>query len=684
MKYVHFSVKLLLAMSLSLTACLTSSAQGTVQHSSLTTSQMKPSLRGELFSLLDLDYPGLEQVKAMHEAGDEEGAAATLLSYYRGRTGIMTPDIDLDKIKISETEQKYADDALSHTFFVHYGYQPSFNYGEDIDWRYWPVKDNELRWQLHRQKWFIPLGKAWRVSGDGKYAEEWVREYIDWIVKNPNVRLSPADYELAAEDVKGDAENARFAWRPLEVSDRLQNQITQFELFKDAEAFTPDFLTEFLVNYHAHAAHIMRNWSKQGNHLLFEAQRMVYAGTFFPEFVDAASWRSRGVEILNREINAQVYDDGGQYELDPHYHLASINIFCKALAMAGMNGFRSDFPQSYIDTVEKMIMFYADICYPDYTNPCFSDAKLTGKKEMLQNYRTWSKIFPDNQQIRHLATEGREGSFPDHLSKGFLTSGFFVFRNSWGQDAVQMVVKAGPKGEWHCQPDNGTFELWYNGQILFQDSGSYVYAGDKEVMEWRNWFRSTCHHNTLTLGDKDMETTESRTLLWQPEGTVQTLVTENQSYRSLKHRRSVFFVDNTYFVIVDEATGNFGGTVNLHYQMPRGKVPNDREDMTFYTEREGESQMMFRCFGPENMTMKKEEGWVSTSYMKKSKRMNVSFNVRQDTPGEPVRYITVIYPKKEAGKFPSMTAMFKGGFSDDGLQLQVKVGKEKKTLGYTL
>lgn len=31
-----------------------------------------------------------------------------------------------------------------------------------------------------------------------------------------------------------------------------------------------------------------------------------------------------------------------------------------------------------------------------------------------------------------------------------------------------MVVKAGPKGEWHCQPDNGTFELWANGRNLFR------------------------------------------------------------------------------------------------------------------------------------------------------------------------------------------------------------------------
>ena len=146
-----------------------------------------------------------------------------------------------------------------------------------------------------------------------------------------------------------------------------------------------------------------------------------------------------------------------------------------------------------------MIMFYANISFPDYTNPCFSDAKLTTKKEMVKNYKSWSKLFPKNQAIKYFATEGKEGALPDYMSKGFLKSGFFVFRNSWGMDATQMVVKAGPKAFWHCQPDNGTFELWFNGKNLFPDSGSYVYAGEGEVMEQRNWHRQTCVHNTVTL-----------------------------------------------------------------------------------------------------------------------------------------------------------------------------------------
>ena len=162
-------------------------------------------LKSEVFSLLNLDYPGLEKVKALHQEGKDEDAAKALLDYYRARTNVKTPDINLNKVTISKEEQQWADDGLKHTFFVHKGYQPSYNYGEDINWQYWPVKDNELRWQLHRHKWFTPMGKAYRISGDEKYAKEWAHQYIDWIKKNPLVKMDKKEYELVSDGkIKGE------------------------------------------------------------------------------------------------------------------------------------------------------------------------------------------------------------------------------------------------------------------------------------------------------------------------------------------------------------------------------------------------------------------------------------------------------------------------------------------------
>lgn len=638
-------------------------------------------LRKEAFDLLNLDYPGLEKVKAACARQQWSEASQALLDYYRHRSGVMYPDIDLKNIRLSKEEQKWADDALEHTFFVHKGYQPSYNYGKDINWQYWPVQDNELRWQLHRHKWFTPMGKAYRLSGDEKYAEEWAYQYMDWIKKNPLTPVKQEEYELvSAGEVKGIAENVRFAWRPLEVSNRLQDQTLQFLLFVSSSAFTPEFLTEFLVNYHRHALHILANYSAQGNHLLFEAQRMVYAGAFFPEFREASAWRESGISILNREIKKQVYPDGGQYELDPHYHLAAINIFCKALRMADVNGFRQEFPAEYVNTVKNMIEFYSNICFPDYSNPCFSDAKRGERSEEIRNYKDWLKIFPDCEWIRYYATEGREGSPLPYLSHGALTSGFFTFRNGWKQDATVMVVKAGPKGEWHCQPDNGTFELWYNGRNLFPDSGSYVYAGDAEVMKLRNWFRQTCVHNTLTLDEKNLQTTESVTKFWKSEGNEQVLVTENPHYEGLKHRRSVFFVDRTYFVIVDEAVGDAKGTVNLNYNLCEGAVEVDGKNNMLISSFEGPSNVKLQCFAEKKMTLKEKEGWRSVAYRQRVPRTAVSFNIDKKT-SDAVRYITIIYPANNTMTCPTFKAKFLNkSYDEKGVRVEVSVNGKKRRL----
>lgn len=636
----------------------------------------------EAFRLLNLDRPELKTVKQYYNRGDNKAAAAALLDYYRHRTTVVNPDIDLDNVTVSEKEQRWADEALEHTFYVHDGYQPSFNYGKDIDWQYWPVKDNELRWQLHRHKWFVPMGKAYHKSKDERYAKEWMLQYTDWIEKNPLIKIDKRQYEGDAKADSRMLENVRFAWRPLETSHRVQDQISQFTLFIQSPNFTPEFLCKFLVNYHRNACHVMENYSEKGNHLLFEAQRMFFAGTFFPEFRDAAAWQQSGIDILNREIAKQVYDDGGQFELDPHYHLASINIFCRAIEVAQANGVERLIPKEYVGTVEKMIVFYMNICYPDYSNPCFSDAKRGDRKGELKNYRNWMKLFPANEQIRYFATRGKKGRLPQHLSQGFLTSGFFTFRNGWDESATVMVVKAGPKGEWHCQPDNGTFELWFNGKNIFPDSGSYIYGGDAGVQKMRDWFRQTRVHNTLTLNHANLETTSSKTLLWKADTRVPTLVTENQSYAGLKHRRSVFFVEGQYFVIVDEAVGNATGTVNLNYHLSEGAVDVDRKEMKVTTRHDDDSNVSLQCFAAGKMHLDEMEGWYSTAYRKKTARPSFSFDVDK-RDASPVRCVTVISPlRKGERRKVSKAEIVKA--AEGELQVKLVVDGKKRVLDWKI
>ena len=648
------------------------------------------TLDADLFSLLNPGFKGLEEVFKLHRSGKDQEATEALLQYFKKRTSVINPEVNLERIHISSEEQQYADDAMDHKFFSHEGFKPSLFYGKDINWNYWPVHDNELRWQLHRQKWFIPMGKAYLLTGDEKYAREWVFQYLDWVKKNPIIEKKKGSAQKLTkeqalkEDNKVDDDNMRYAWRPLEVSARLQNQYAFFQYFNSSKNFTPEFFNQFLVNVYRHANYILKNYSKDGNHLLFEAQRVLYAGILFPEFKDAPVWRKSGIDTLNSQMGIQVYPDGMQFELDPMYHLAMINVFCKALQVADVNGYRAEFSQKYKDTIEKMIAAYYSLLLPDLSMPMFSDTHELKAAEVIKNSKDWALLFPGNQQIRYFATNGKEGMPPQKLSNALKTSGFYSLRSGWDKDATAMVLKGGPAGEWHCQLDNGTLNIMVRGRNFFPDAGSYSYAGDEEVMKMRNWFRQTKVHNTLTLNDANLETADTKCLFWEPDGSTVILVTENPSYKDLRHRRSVFFVEKKFFVVVDEAVGSAIGKVGIHFQMCEGDVRLDLASQKAYTNFDDGNNLILKTVSGQKQVMEEEESWVSYQSKQKSARKAFSFNTEKQS-NTAVRYITVIWPVNIALTAPDINAAFDTpSFNEKGLKVTVQIGNKEYKLNYQL
>lgn len=626
---------------------------------------------------INLDYPGLENVKKYAQEGKEKEAWEELLTYYRNRTDFVHPDFpNISKVKISEADQKKADDGLKHIFYVNDAYEP-LNYGDDINWQYWPIKDNELRWQLHRMKWWQPMGKAYYVSKDEKYAKEWTLQYIDWIKKNPyTTKNTPgATPELI--------ENTRFAWRPLEVSDRVQDQTAQFILFLNSESFTAEFLKVFIQNYARQAEYLINNYSKEGNHLLFEAQRLIYAGSCFPEMKLAERWRTSGVVVLQREMQKQVYEDGVQYELDLGYHMAAINIFYKALLVAKTNHFEHEFASWYYPTMRKMIKVVEDTSMPDYQAPMFSDGQRTNKKTIMGFFSRFTQLFPDDMSILYWSSDRKNGEAPQYMSSAFKKGGFFTFRNGWDESATQMVVKAGPPAKWHNQPDNGTFELYSNGRNFFPDTGAFVYGGDENTEKERAWYKQTWVHNTLTIGEESIETMNSKCLLWDAGKGPDILVTENQGYSNLKHRRSVFFVDKSFFVIVDEAVGKATGElfVNFHPHEDSNLniVKSKHQVMTRFADN---NNMQIKGFSSLPINLVEKQGRVSYEIRKSIDRKVFAFK-SDKTDGTPARFISVIHPI--TNKAQTIEAEFVDkGFSEKGLHISVSINGKAYSLKYAL
>ncbi|MEI6948619.1 heparin-sulfate lyase HepC [Paraflavisolibacter sp. H34] len=592
----------------------------------------------ESFNPINLDYPGLEQVKRSVVAGAYDKAAEALLAYYRGRTGIRHPEFNWGERRrfagkpIGAADRQKADSALVHKFQPHKGYG-FFDYGRDIDWQLWPVKDNEVRWQLHRVKWWQSLGLAYRSSGDEKYAREWVFQFGDWVKKNP-LGLS--------------ADNDSFAWRPLEISDRIQSLSGTFQLFLGSPQFSGAFLLQFLNSYHQQADYLNGHFAQKGNHRLFEAQRVLLAGAFFPEFQNAARWRKHGIEVLNTEIKKQVYPDGVQFELSPAYQVASIEIFLKAYQAAQMAGAEKEFPRSYRATVEKMVEATLNMSFPDYQVPMFGDAWQVEQPVRLRQFRSWAEAFPHNSALKYFATEGRQGTPPPYLSKGLTTAGFYTFRNGWDPKATVLVLKASPPGAFHAQPDNGTFELWVKGRNFTPDAGVYVYSGDAEVMKLREAYRQTRVHNTLTLDNRNMAITNARLEHWDPTPGREVLTYTNPSYPGLDHRRSLLFIDQKYFLLIDEARGAATGRVGVHFHLKEdSRAVFDTAGRSVHTNYPDGNNLLVQSLNGDPLSLAAETSKVSYSYRKELERPALVFE-KPKADSRPQVFLTLLYPYEGA------------------------------------
>lgn len=616
-----------------------------------------------LLSRLDLNCPGLEQVKA--RAADPAAAVQALLTYYRERTSVKHPVDRAGKAVAlnncaSAKDLETAGNAMKHIFVGQAAYPPYFC-GDDINWNTRPVPDNEWVWQLNRMSFWDALGRAYWHTGDEQYAREWAAQLVDWTVKNPR-----------------DNDHA-YAWRSIEAGIRGYRWTGLFRRFVDSPSFTPAVLTAFLNSCYDHASFLMTVYRSRSNWALMEAEGMAFIAMIFPEFRDAPQWQAEAVRRLNNEISLQVYPDGHQRELAMGYHLGCINWFMRTWELAKLNGISGVFPETYLQTVEKMCEVPMKLCFPDGTHTQFGDDWTGTPGQHSSQFAEWAEFF-GRDDFRYLATNGEKGTPPVQTAFSLPQSGLYSMRSGWDRDAICLVLKCGPDGGGHCQPDNGTFTLYTGGRNLMPDGGSYIYSGDPEN---RAWFRQTRVHQTLTLDNRNSQYAP-RLLHWETSGDLDILVVENDSYENLTHRRSVFFVDKKYFVVVDEAIGSATGEIDLHFQLAPAKAVFDHEKFTANSVF-GEGWNVYVRTNPQKgLTMQEEEGQVSFRYTIKEPRPAFCYHLRKGTADQNIRFVTVVAPwLKEIPDIqvePDKSAVA-GGRS---VSLMINNNGNRREIGYTL
>jgi heparan-sulfate lyase len=624
-----------------------------------TTSQDKEE---ELLSNIDLTSEALKQVKK--QLNNQGEAIRELLKYYRSRALVKHP---VDKNKKAEgigntasaNELHTADNALKHIFIGQSAYPPYFC-GDDINWGTRPVPDNEWVWQLNRMYFWDSMAMVYWHTGDEKYAKEWCTQLVDWTLKNPN-----------------DKEH-NYAWRSIEAGIRGYRWTGLFQYFIDSPNFSPAVLVAFLNSCHDHAEHLMTKYSTKSNWGLMEAEGLAFIAITFPEFKESGKWLAEAIRRLNNEIDLQVYPDGHQRELAMGYHLGCIDWFLRTYDLAKMNGKTDLFPPSYVKQVEKMCEIPLKLCHPDGTNAQFGDAWAGRPGQHDRKYTEWASRF-GRKDFLFLGTEGQQGSQPDSTAWALPQSGLYSMRSSWSNDAVCLVLKCGPDGGGHCQPDNGTFELSAGGRTLMPDGGSFIYSGDPEN---RKWFRQTKVHQTLTLNGENSKYAPNL-LVWNPGNENDVLVVENKSYQNLTHRRAVFFIEKRYFIIVDEAYGEAEGNIDLHFQLAPGIAVFNVDRLTASSGFKEGWNVVVQSQSRQGLEMAEEEGQVSFLYTKKEPRPAFFYRLNKTASQPGVRFVTLVAPYEKVAPEVKIRIVGPSEIASNTLKLEIEENGQIKTIGYT-
>jgi hypothetical protein len=463
-----------------------------------------------------------------------------------------------------------------------------------IDYRDYAVTgDAKLVWEPNRHQHLVVLGRAYRLSGDRRYAEKAVHEIEGWIRQCP--------FGMGMN------------WRsPLELAIRLINWVWTYELIDGSGAVTSEHMARVLSVAYRHLWDISRKYSRYSsanNHLVGEAAGVFIGSTYFASLKHARMWQARSREILLREIIRQTHGDGGHRELAMGYHLFVLEFFLLAGLVARNVG--EEFPAAYWERLERMFEFVAAFAEGGEPLPMFNDCddgyvlRLSEGRDRVRNLLGVGAVLFGRRDFKDLAADSGEAVYwllgpegheffrrmdapraPDAIrSRALAGSGFYLLQSGAlnGSDRVSVAFDCGALGfgsiAAHGHADALSFTLRASGMDVFVDPGTYDYF---TYPDWRNYFRSTRAHNTIVVDGCDQSEmlgpflwgrrASARCIRWEPKDDGGTVSGEHDGYARLAdpviHRRTIVLAGRVgEVVITDELIGEGQHTADQHFHL---------------------------------------------------------------------------------------------------------------------
>ncbi|HWN98307.1 MAG TPA: alginate lyase family protein, partial [Blastocatellia bacterium] len=562
-----------------------------------------------------------------------------------------------------------ADAICAHRIRV---FDRSHDLGSKIDWHrdplsgaQWPLEhftrvnlipgggaDVRVVWELNRLHHLTTLGRAYVLTADERYADEFVSQLASWYEDNP----------------PGFGANWTIA---MEAAIRAVNIIAAMEMFRSSPRLTDDVVGLILKLLVAHGRFIRSNLEfshrSPSNHYLSDLIGLFVIGSTVPELREARRWRDFGASRLVREMNRQVLEDGVDYEGAIGYHRFVTEIF--ALFFSLSRGFGSDPDTESRKRLNAMFAFIRHYLKPDGTAPMIGDSddgRLLRFKErpaldhsylmpiaavLLEDGTFKQSIQIDEEAIWWFGRAGLETYERLHVNEAALSSGAFPDAQIFVQRAGELysIIDCGDHGlrgrGSHAHSDALSFEVFAYGRTFLRDPGTYVYSASESE---RNLFRSTAYHNTVRVDGEEISQVNKGELfafasnvrpnvnLWESTPERDLLDAEHYAYSRLAepvtHRRIITFDKrDSSWILQDTFTGRGRHRLEFFFNIDAGLEVSTTSGGAVIADDKG-ATLSITLPADQPFETKVEERWVSPAYRTRLSSSAIIFALSAEVP----------------------------------------------------
>jgi len=513
--------------------------------------------------------------------------------------------------------------------------------------------DVRVVWELNRLQHFITLGRAYALTGDERYTDEFLTQLTSWNEANPP-RFGPN-------------------WmNAMEAAIRAVNLIAGLEMFSGSPRLTDEAIGLVLKTLIAHGNFISSNLEfthrLASNHFLSDLIGLFAIGMTTPELEQSGEWISSSAARLLVEMDRQVLADGVDYEGSIAYHRFVVEIFALFFSMNRAAGI--EIPKRYWERLETMFDFVRGYLKPDGAAPRIGDSddgrvlKFTSRPPDDHSYLmpiaavlTGNNKFKlsgesDEELLWWFGTYGREvfdrlpvNEAPPQ-SQAFPDARIFIQRH----EHLYSIIDCGDHGALgrgsHAHSDALSIEVFAHGRTFIRDPGTFAYTGSER---WRNRFRSTAYHNTVRVDGEEISrivpgalfilgsNVRPRVHLWESNNARDVLDAEHAGYARLPqpviHRRVVLFDKRDgYWILRDILSGEGRHRFEFFFNLDAGlKIEMERDRIIAH---DGVSALAIVPRSGHAFEVKRVARWVSPSYGTRLRSSAIMFRLDANAPFE--------------------------------------------------